>query len=49
MFADILRKLLPDLVEYAPDIKVLLNIDSDEMIKVSIKDLLPLAWKPVIV
>ena len=37
------------LVEYAPDIKVILNNDKKEMIKVSIKDLLPFAWQPVIV
>ena len=37
------------LIEYAPDIKVILNNDRNEMIKVSIQDLLPFAWKPVIV
>lgn len=37
------------LIEYAPDIKVILNNDNHEMIKVSIKDLLPFAWQPVIV
>lgn len=37
------------LSEYAPDIKVILNNDRNEMIKVGIKDLLPFAWKPVIV
>lgn len=37
------------LIEYCPDIKVILNNDDGEMIKVSIKDLLPFAWKPVIV
>lgn len=37
------------LIEYAPDIKVILNNDHNEIIKVSIKDLLPFAWKPVIV
>ena len=37
------------LVEYCPDIKVILNNDNNEIIKVSIKDLLPFAWKPVVV
>lgn len=37
------------LIDYAPDIKVLLNNDRNEMIKVDIRDLLPYAWKPVIV
>ena len=37
------------LIEYAPDIKVILNNDHNEIIKVSIKDLRPFAWKPVIV
>ena len=37
------------LIEYASDIKVILNNDHNEIIKVSIKDLLPFAWKPVIV
>lgn len=37
------------LIEYAPDIKVILNDDNNKPIKVGIKDLLPFAWKPVIV
>lgn len=37
------------LLEYAPDIKVILNDDSGNMVKVGIKDLLPFAWKHVIV
>ena len=37
------------LVEYCPDIKVILNNDDNEMIKVDIKDLIPFAWKPVVV
>lgn len=37
------------LIEYCPDIKVILNDDNNEMIKVSIKNLIPFAWKPVIV
>ena len=37
------------LVEYCPDIKVILNNDDKEIIKVDIKDLIPFAWKPVIV
>lgn len=36
------------LIEYCPDIKVILNDDTNQMIKVSIKDLIPFAWKPVI-
>lgn len=36
------------LIEYCPDIKVILNDDNNQMIKVSIKDLIPFAWKPVI-
>lgn len=37
------------LIDYCPDIKVILNDDNNQMIKVSIKDLIPFAWKPVIV
>lgn len=37
------------LIEYCPNIKVILNDDNNKMIKVEIKDLLPYAWKPVIV
>lgn len=37
------------LVEYCPDIKVILNDDNNRLIKVQITDLLPFAWKPVIV
>ena len=37
------------LIEYAPDIRVILNNDRNQMIKTGIKDLLPFAWKPVIV
>ena len=37
------------LVEYCPDIKVILNDDNDNIIKVDIKELIPFAWKPVIV
>jgi len=36
------------LIEYCPDIKVILNNDENEMIKVGIRDLIPFAWKPVI-
>ena len=36
------------LVEYCPDIKVILNDDEGNMRKVSAKDLLPFAWKPII-
>lgn len=35
------------LLEYAPDIKVILNDDQGELIKVPIGELLPFAWKPV--
>ncbi len=37
------------LIEYSSDIKVILNDDNNKMIKVSIKDLIPFAWKPIIV
>ena len=37
------------LFDYCPDIKVILNDEGGNMIKVSIKDLLPFAWKRVIV
>lgn len=37
------------LVEYCPDIKVILNNDANEIIKVDVKDLIPFARKPVIV
>ena len=37
------------LIEYCPNIKVILNNDSNEIIKVDIKDLLPFAWKPIVV
>jgi len=37
------------LIEYAPNIKVILNDDNGNPIKVGIKDLLPFAWKPVII
>ena len=36
------------LVEYCPDIKVIVNDDSGNLVKVGIRDLLPFAWKPVI-
>lgn len=37
------------LVEYCPDIKVILNDEENHLIKVQITDLLPFAWKPVVV
>lgn len=37
------------LIEYCPDVKVILNNDHDEMIKVDIKDLIPFAWKAITV
>jgi len=36
------------LIEYAPDIKVIVNNDDGKLVKVSIKDLLPFAWSSVI-
>ncbi|MBQ7045022.1 MAG: cytidine deaminase [Clostridia bacterium] len=35
------------LTEYCPDIKVILNDDNNNIIKVDIKDLLPFAWKRI--
>ena len=35
------------LLEYCPEIKVILNDDEGRPIKVGIRDLLPFAWKPV--
>ncbi|MBR7142809.1 MAG: cytidine deaminase [Clostridia bacterium] len=37
------------LIDYCPDIKVILNDDDSNMIKVGIQELLPFAWKPIIV
>lgn len=37
------------LVEYCPDVKVILNDDTGRLIKVAASDLLPFAWKPVVV
>ena len=36
------------LFEYCPDIKVILNDDEGNLIKVAARDLLPFAWQPVI-
>ena len=36
------------LIEYCPDIFVLLNNDTGELVKVKASDLLPFAWKPVV-
>ena len=36
------------LFEYAPDIKVIVNDENGNLIKVAAEDLLPFAWKPVI-
>ena len=36
------------LFEYCPDIKVILNDENGNLIKVKAKDLLPFAWKPVV-
>lgn len=35
------------MTEYCPDIKVILNDDNNNIIKVGIKDLLPFAWMPI--
>ncbi len=37
------------LVEYCPDIKVILNDDQGNRVKVCVRDLLPFAWKPVVI
>ena len=37
------------LVEYCPDIKVILKDDTGHLIKVQVTDLLPFAWKPVVI
>ena len=37
------------LLEYCPNIKVILNNEENNLIKVGIADLLPFAWKPVLV
>ena len=37
------------LIEYCPDIRVILSDDEGNLVKVDIGDLLPFAWKPVIV
>lgn len=37
------------LFEYCPEIRVILNDDDGNLIKIGISDLLPFAWKPVIV
>ena len=37
------------LVDYCPDIKVIINNDDGEICKVNIKDLLPFSWKRVVV
>ena len=37
------------LFEYCPDVRVILNDDDGNLIKVNIRDLLPFAWKPVAV
>ena len=35
------------LYEYCPDVKVIVNDDSGNLIKVAARDLLPFAWRPV--
>ena len=36
------------LYEYCPDIKVIVNDENGNLIKVAARDLLPFAWQPVI-
>ena len=36
------------LYEYCPDIKVIVNDENGELIKVKARDLLPFAWEPVV-
>jgi len=36
------------LFEYCPEIKVIVNDENGELIKVKAKDLLPFAWQPVV-
>lgn len=36
------------LYEYCPDIKVIVNDESGNLIKVNARDLLPFAWQPVV-
>ena len=36
------------LFEYCPDIKVIVNDENGQLIKVAARDLLPFAWQPVI-
>lgn len=36
------------LLNYSPDIKVILNDENSKPVKISIKELLPLAWKPTV-
>ena len=37
------------LLEYSPEIKVIVNDDEGKLVKVGIRDLLPFAWVPVVV
>lgn len=37
------------LLEYCPDIRVIVNNDEGKLVKVGIRDLLPFAWAPVVV
>lgn len=37
------------LLEYCPDIRVIVNDDEGKLVKVGIRDLLPFAWVPVVV
>jgi len=37
------------LLEYTPEIKVIVNDDEGKLVKVGIRDLLPFAWVPVVV
>ena len=35
------------LMEYSPDVKVILNDDGGKIVKTCVRDLLPFAWRPV--
>ena len=37
------------LVEYCPEIKVIVNDEKGRLVKVGVRDLLPFAWTPVVV
>ena len=45
VYCGICRQML---YEYCPDIKVIVNDENGELIKVKARDLLPFAWEPVV-